>query len=455
MSSPSEWTFRQPHLNQRPIDVDPHSALQLRRQEISLAWLGRCLEGTFMSNVNGAATASAGPCFLSVAERDRRHRLIREQMAADDLEVLILPASANRWEQSMADSRYATGIGGFGTETLTVFPRQGDPTVYLFNRAAWWISQPNRWIADVRDGHNHWAQNVIERLREIGFTRGKIGLSGLAGQTRTPDGVIPQRTFESVGAAFPGAALVDATSLILNLRSVKSPEEVAALERAAAITDKMVEAMSVAARPGVTERFVYATLISTMLMEGGELPSLLIFASGDSPALGHGQFVPTDRVLRSGDLIVNEIEARIAGYGSQTVAPLCLRPVDNGYKTAIELALAAFDAVAREMRPGARLVDLTGIYRETLRREGKGKFVSAFPLMHARGLGDEIPTIIDSADLDKNSGAVLAENMTFVVKPRVRTEDGTIQAQIGDTVVVTPSGGRRLGRRPLHLLVVA
>jgi hypothetical protein len=89
---------------------------------------------------------ATAPHFLSLAERDRRHAAMQQRMEADGLDVLILPASANRWEQSMADSRYVTGIGGFGTETLTIVPRGKAPTAYLFNRSGWWKSHANRWI---------------------------------------------------------------------------------------------------------------------------------------------------------------------------------------------------------------------------------------------------------------------------------------------------------------------
>jgi Xaa-Pro dipeptidase len=407
-----------------------------------------------MTQTTAAAPVSTGPPFLSHAERDRRFTAIRERMKALALDVLILPASANRWEQSMADSRYASGIGGFGTETLTIVPRDADPTVYLFNRSGWWKAFPQNWIADVRDGRNRWAANIIERLSEIGFTTGTIGLSGLGGQTRTPDGVIPQRTYETLREAYPGAAFVDATDLIQELRSIKSDEEIGILERAAAITDTMVEAMVAAARPGVTERSVHAAIAHAMLAGGGELPSLFIFASGPGLTTGHGSFVPTDRVLQRGDLLVNELEARVAGYGAQTVAPVWLGTPDPRYRYAVDAATAVFGAVLAEMKPGATMGGLMDTYYAALKRETQGKLVGSFPLMHARGLGDEVPAVIDAADLEKNRDIAIAENMAFVVKPRVREAEGGVSAQVGDTVVVTKAGGRRLGRRTLGLRII-
>ena len=397
---------------------------------------------------------AGAPPYLSRAERDRRYRAIEQRMHADGLDALVLPASANRWEQSMADSRYVTGIGGFGTETLTVVPRGQAPTAYVFNRAAWWRSHPARWVDDVRDGRNRWADNVIERLREQGFSRGRIGLSGLRGQTRTPDGVIPAYTMETLRSAFPQAEVVDATALVQDLRSVKSPEEVATLERAAAITDAMVATMLESARPGVTERAVYAALINAMIVAGGDLPSLLIFGAGPGTEGARSQFVPTNRVLETGDLLVSEVEGRYAGYGAQTVPRVWLGRPDPRYLAASEANEAVFADVLGRMRPGATMRELTEAYHAAVQREGKGAFVGGHPLMHARGLGDEVPAILDARDLEQHGNVQVQENMVFVLKPRVVSTDGNISAQIGDTVVVTPSGGRRLGKRSLGLNVI-
>jgi Xaa-Pro dipeptidase len=397
---------------------------------------------------------ATAPHFLSLAERDRRHAAMQKRMEADGVDVLILPASANRWEQSMADSRYVTGIGGFGTETLTIVPRGKAPTAYLFNRSGWWKSHANRWIDDVRDGRNNWTKNIIERLGEIGFMSGRIGLSGLAGSNRTPDGTAPYFTVETLKAKYPKAEIVDASDVIQDLRSIKSAEEVLTLERSAAITDEMVAAMVATARPGVTERAVYAAIVHAMLLGGADLPSLLIFASGPGLEIGHGQFVPTDRVLQDGDLLVNELEARIAGYGAQTVAPVWLGRPDARFAEVAKAAEAVFETVLQHLRPGETMSSVMKVYYDAIEREGKGTMAGSFPLMHARGLGDEVPAVIDAADLEKNGGATLVENMVFVLKPRVREATGKISAQVGDTVVVTPSGGRRVGRRPFGLTVL-
>lgn len=388
---------------------------------------------------------------ISLKERDRRYRLVRERMAEQGLDALILPANVARWEQMMADSRYITTIGGFGTETLTIMPRDGEVTAYVFNRADFW-KRAQGWVKDVRDGRNHWADNAIERLGELGFPPKRIGVSGLAGLIRAPDGIVPYTMIEKLKAAFPAAELVNATSLIQDVRSVKSAEEIGLMRRSEAIIEKMIAAMTKAARPGAGERHIYATLVRTMLENGGEQPSLLIFGTGRG--IGHGQFVPSDRKLKKGDLVVNEIEARYAGYSAQCVAPISIGKPSREYADLLKAALACFENVREKMRAGETLGTVMDTYTRTVEREGNGRYGWAHPIMHARGLGDESPALLGDSDVARFRRIELQPGMTFILKPRVRLMRNGLSAQIGDTVLVTPKGGVRLGKRKMALAVI-
>ena len=388
---------------------------------------------------------------LSLTERDRRYALIRKGMAKAGLDVLILPATHTRWDQMMADSRYVTTIGGFGTETLTVFPLKGEPTAYVFNRSAFWKSVQN-WVSDVRDGRNYWADNIIERINELGLTKGRIGISGMQDLVRAPDGIVPHAMVTRLQAAFPQAGIGDATAVVQEARSVKSAEEVALMRRSAWIGERMVEAMLAAASPGANERHVYAEMTKALLEHGGDLPTLFIFGTG--PGVSHGQFVPSNRIMKSGDLIVNEIEAKYAGYGAQLVQPAVLGKPDKTYAALVAAASECFTAVADRMRPGTTLGELIDTYKATVKKTGKGRYRSAHPLMHARGLGDEVPVLLGDDDVERLSRIRLEAGMCFVLKPRVGLKNGGPTAQIGDTVVVTRKGGERLGTRPLGLRVI-
>jgi Xaa-Pro dipeptidase len=383
---------------------------------------------------------------LSLAERDRRYRAVRAAMAAAKLDVLICPASTSRWEQNMADSRYLTTIGGFGTEALTIFPREGEVTAYVFNRAAFWLAA-QKWVTDVRDGRNLWLKNIEERLGELKLVAGRIGISGLSGLTRTPDGIIPYATVEGIKQAFPQAEIVNATALMSRVRQVKSAEEIDLMRRATAIAEAMVGTLA-DLKPGDTERTAFANMTHKLVVEGGDLPAMMIIGSG--PDLQHGMFVPTLRPLCARDVITGEVEGRYAGYSGQIIRPVVLGEARGDFRELMAITVAVFDDTRAAMRHGATLGSVLEAYEAAVARHGDGACKTAYPLMHARGLGDEYPTVLSPSDIARHGDFKLEGGMAFVLKPRV-AKKGVPTAQLGDMVVVGASGGERLGREMLGL----
>ena len=387
---------------------------------------------------------------LSLEERDRRYKKVRTEMARRGIDCLLLPANTGRWEQLQADSRYLSSIGGFATEVFTVFPLEGEVTAYIFNRAGWW-KQAQNWVQDVRDGRNRWGENAIERIKELGLGQGTIGIAGLAGLFRAPEGIIPYSSVKAIQDTFPRAKLINATEMMQEIRAVKSAEEVSLLERSAGIIEKVIETMVQTARPGVSEKELYGAMVHAMLSNGGELPTLFFLSAG--PDISNSSFVPTDYVIQNGDRIINEIEAKYAGYAAQAVSPMVVGKPKEDYEAMIQISRACFEAILDEMKPGVRFGSLFDTYRETVEQRGKGKYLWNHPMMHARGLGDDGPALLGNKDVERFSKMKLEAGMAFILKPQVRTAQGKGRASIGDTVVVTEDGAKRLGKRVLKLIV--
>ena len=386
---------------------------------------------------------------LSIQERDRRYKLVRAEMAKRGIDVLLLPANTGRWEQLQGDSRYLTNIGGFATEMFTVFPVQGEVTSYVFNRASWWQKAQN-WVSDVRDGRNRWSQNAIERIKELKLEKATIGISGLAGLVRAPEGIIPHTSVKNIQEAFPQAKIVNATQMMQDSRAIKSAEEVSMLERSAAIIEKAIDAMKQTAKPGVSEKEVYATMLHAMLSNGGELPTLFFLSSG--PNLYNSSFVPTDYVIQNGDNLVGEIEAKYCGYAAQAVSPAVVGKPNPAYQAMVDVSRSCFDAILAAMKPGVTFGTLFDIYTRTV--EGAGPYSWSHPMMHARGLGDDGPALMGDKDIERFAKIELQAGMTFILKPQVRPTQDKGRASVGDTVTVTENGARRLGKRDMKLVVI-
>ena len=88
---------------------------------------------------------------LSLEERDRRYRLVREKMAARGLDCLVMPHNTGDWDSNQTDIRYLTGISGHCTGAAAVFPIDGEPIAMVRDpqRLEWW-NRAKTWVKETR-----------------------------------------------------------------------------------------------------------------------------------------------------------------------------------------------------------------------------------------------------------------------------------------------------------------
>src|SRR5581483_5159008 len=192
---------------------------------------------------------------------------------------------------------------------------------------------------------------IIERLRELSVDRGRIGIAGLADVPRMPDGIIPHGLYMKMRNAFPNAELVNATYLMDEARFVKGEEEIAFLERAVTLVEGAIETMIREARPGVPENVVYARMLASMIENGGELPTMILWAAG-SPQPPTNAFMPTPRKLQQGDIITSEVEAHWGGYVGQVTITGAIGKVPSDYAAMYRIQQDIIDQAYERFRPG-------------------------------------------------------------------------------------------------------
>src|SRR5438270_829717 len=264
---------------------------------------------------------------FSLAERDRRWSALRAIMGQQELDVIVTPHNSGHSTDYQANSRWISQCGGGGdADIAVVFPLQGEVTAIATSAKARWPTVQN-WVTDVREARRNYGRVVVERLLELNPKR--IGIAGLGGGTRTPEGTILHGTFLQVQEACPQADIVDATDLLAELRYVKSEEEVAFLARSRDIIELGTEAEIAHARPGVSDWLVWAEAMSAMLRGGSEMTVHFNWVSG--PVTPGTLTRPSYRTLERGDLILNELEASWGGYRSQSDVPVAVGQPDSVY----------------------------------------------------------------------------------------------------------------------------
>jgi Xaa-Pro aminopeptidase len=391
---------------------------------------------------------------FSLAERERRWSAVRARMAEQGLDVLVLPQNTGHSTDFQANSRYLSHCGGGGdSDIAVVFPLEGEVTVAATSAAPRWPTVQD-WVTDVREARRNYGRVVVERLKELNPRT--IGITGLGGGTRTPEGTILLGTYMQIRDAFPRAEIRDASDILTELRYEKSDEEIAFLARSKEIIDIGYDAEIAAARPGASDWVVWAETMGAMLRAGSELSVHYNWVSGPRPKRTLTR--PSHRLLQRGDIIFNELEAAWAGYRAQGVVPVAVGQPDPAFVELMKVQEDLFETILSALVSGRTLGELARMCAERATqiapRSGPAAGVKGVLNMHGRGQGDDGPIITDSARDPGPLSVPLRARMAFILKPGVVSADGEYVITWGDTVIVTEQGGRRLGTRP-HGLAIA
>lgn len=387
---------------------------------------------------------------FSASERDRRWGKVRELMRAAGLDAIIGFPNQSHWDQFQADIRYLTHIGGHQYEVAVVFPLSGEVTAFVrgANEVEWWAIAQD-WVKDIRATRRTWGEPVIERMKELKLDGARIGVSGLSGLLRAPEGTVVTGMLEKVKKAFPKAQIENATEILQDARSVKGEEEVAFIERSAEILDRVVEALVAKARPGVMENEVVATIWQTIIANGGDYPSMTHWGAGKG--VPWASRMAPHRKLEAGDMINTELEAKYGGYIAQTVQAACLGKIPHELKRAFEVSVKIFDDLVAFMKPGVTYREVIRRYQNLVRESGH---IPKGMLLHGRGIGEDRPQVTGEADVGYNTAQYtmhldipLVVGNVMVLKPGAMPAEAPDSIRCGDTVAITATGARRLGKR--------
>ena len=233
-------------------------------------------------------------------------------------------------------------------------------------------------------------------------------------------------------------SLVATRNLIEPLRAVKDGDEIAAIERAVAITDETFTYLCGYLRPGLTEREVAHEIERYMREKGADgMAFSPIVASGPNAALPHA--VPTERAIQLGEPITIDMGARYNGYCADMTRTVCLGEPGPEAQAIYDAVLRAQEACEAELGPGMSGKAADAAAREVLEAAGYGE---QFLHSTGHGLGLEIhedPRLSKHATEEQK----LEPGMAITIEPGVYLA-GWGGVRIEDTAIVTQDGIRVL-----------
>ncbi|MEA2641854.1 MAG: Xaa-Pro dipeptidase, partial [Chloroflexota bacterium] len=333
-----------------------------------------------------ALDLSAYPRF-SLAERDRRWGRVRELMREHNVACLVAPG--DRDLESQATSRYLSQIGGVGVHAWVVFPQDGEVTAVVESaRNRDLVTKAWNWISDPRVGEP--SELIPERLRELGLDGSRVGLTQYAGHYRREEGIIAAETLRKLQEALPKTQFYGENEILKQARVIKSPEEIAVIERVAAANEEAIRVMCETSRPGRRQDEVWYAMNDVLTRASAGWPARLSVTYGGSGNSTLGMPIPD--VIAAGSLCSQEICARVQGYRAQ-----CNHTIQVGeggpadYEDVMRKTIEVFNEILAWIGPGRTVQQVMERYVELCKARGAQDRSGV--VMHTNGLGDDYPRL--------------------------------------------------------------
>lgn len=257
---------------------------------------------------------------------------------------------------------------------------------------------------------------------------------------------ITVREFESLGKRAEKSEFLGAEELVLNMRAIKTAEEVKVIGKAVALADKVMAQAIGMLKPGLLETELSLRIRRMFEDLGADGESFEnIVASGPNSSRPHHHAV--SRKMRKGDPVTIDLGGKIGGYCSDlTRTPVIGKP-SREFEKIYSICLKANEAAIQHIRPGMTGKEADGIAREVISSAGYGQYFG-HGLGHGVGL-----EIHEGPRLSPECESVLRPGMIVTIEPGIYIP-GMGGVRIEDYAVITEKGVKVLSHAPKLLQII-
>ena len=297
-------------------------------------------------------------------EFDARLTAIRQRMTSDGIDLLWLMAPESlyyvsgytcEWYQAQSPKQWpaTSGIAVHADhDKFILFDTPSEQVMCRFVTCAQDIRTFP--IDNRRDG----IAFIMDELAAEGWLGGCIGMEFHSYRPNPAISARFRQAFES-----HGGKVEDGSDILRELRWVKSPQEVAYLEKAAEIADIGVAAARDAIRPGVTELDVYAEMIHAMAKAGGENPAITLpVLSGLKANTGHS--LASRKKIQAGEQVNIDVSGVYWRYHANAARSFYLGDPPKDVLDYHEKSSGIFDVISDLLRPGLSVGELVKTARD-------------------------------------------------------------------------------------------
>ena len=242
--------------------------------------------------------------------------------------------------------------------------------------------------------------------------------------------------FDNLRREIPAAEFVSGDPITVACRVIKSPAEIALMQRANDITIAAYKAALATLHEGMDQRELSANIAAAYRALGTNGNALVIF--GKYTAFPHGSIQP--QKLHEGDMVLIDDGCSVDGYQSDITRTTVFGKSTARQREIWNLERKAQDAALAAARPGATCESVDAAARKVITDAGFGPGYKVPGLPHRTGHGIGLEGH-EWTNLVKGNKTRLQPGMCFSDEPTIAIY-GELGVRLEDCMHITPEGAR-------------
>ena len=374
------------------------------------------------------------------SEFDARLARLLAKMQEEKLDAMLLFA-----QESMF---WLTGYDTFGYCFFQTLVVKSDGTMVLLTRSAdLRQAQLTSIISDIRIWVDRINADPTADLKELLVDLDLLGARiGVEYDTHGMTGRVA-RLLDNQIATF--GQIVDASYLVSRLRLIKSPTEIAYIERAAVLADDALDAALALIKPSADEADILAAMQGTIFSGGGDYPANG-FIVGSGPEALLCRYKAGRRKLDANDQLTLEWAGTYVHYHAAMMRTVVIGDPTHRHRELFNACLETIQAIETVLKPGHTFGDVFDMHAKIMDERGLARH-----RLNACGysLGARFsPSWMEHEMFHAGNPQEIEESMSLFVHMIIMDSDTGTAMTLGQTYLTTSQAPKALSRHQLEFL---
>ena len=344
------------------------------------------------------------PTPISPSEFASRDERLRKNMKQAGLDALIVFSD----EYRSGHGTYLTGYKPINvieeSPQVVLYVEDRPPTIVL-GRLNIYAAKDTIWTKDVRPYHRA-AEYLPEVFAPLTGRAAKVGLIG--------DNLLPMNLFALFKEALPRATFSSVDQLLIDLRQIKSPAEIALMERAADINDEVLKAVVGKVRVGMTEMQVAGLCEGAARELNADIGSATVVMSG--PNTNYAAWRPSDRKIKRGEFVLIDFNPAVGNYCNDGGVTVLMPGATKEQINALTAGHRIVKEIVPMLKPHTSAKTVHDLMLERLAPLGYAPNFSPY-VKGLRGVGHGVGVdVVEPPNLSSETDYQLLPGMTLAIK---------------------------------------